>query len=178
METLTTKQFESIYHEFHGKIFAHINVRIKSRELVEELTNDTFVKVFKYYSMYDKSLGQFNTWLYTIANNCMKDYWRKKQLETTDLSLYGDKDDAREVMYSITDETPYTVIVRKEITDNVQSHLNTLPETLRDVARLFFNEQLSYEEIRTCLDMPLGTVKGYIFRARKILKEQLEPMYS
>ena len=175
METLTTKQFEAIYREYHDKIFTHIAIRVKNREQVEELTNDVFVKVHRFYSLYNADKGQFNTWLYNVANNIVIDHWREneKKVKCTDTALFTDDGEAKEFYSLSTNETPLAVIVRKQEHENVQKRMSALPKKLRDVATLFFNEQLSHDEICTCLDLPLGTVKGYIYRAREILKEQL-----
>lgn len=173
MNTLTPKQFETIYREFHDKIFTHIAIRVKSRETVEELTNDVFVKVHRFYSMYDADKGQFNTWLYKIANNIIIDYWRIKKLECTNVGEFADED-GNEIYSMSTNETPLAVIVRKQEHENVQQRMSKLPAKLREVATLFFNEQLSHDEICTCLDLPLGTVKGYIYRARLLLQESLK----
>jgi RNA polymerase sigma factor (sigma-70 family) len=175
------KNFNQIYAEWYQKIYTHINVRIKSREVVEELTNDVFVKVHKYLPMYDPEKAQFTTWIHVIANHVVIDHFRKKKLEYTDIAMFAADDDNDNILDRIATplyETPHTVIVRKEISENVQNKLKSLPRSVRDVARLFFNEDLSHEEICIQLDLPLGTVKGYIYRAREILKTKLVAEYA
>jgi RNA polymerase sigma-70 factor (ECF subfamily) len=177
------KNFNEIYAEWYNRIYIHINVRVKSREEVEELTNDVFLKVHKHLALYDPEKSQFTTWIHVITNHVIIDYFRKKKLETTDLSMFADEegDNVLDAVYSMSStntETPHSVIVRKEIAENVQNEILSLPRSIRDVARLFFNEDLSHEEISTTLDLPLGTVKGYIYRARLALQESLKPQYE
>jgi len=172
------ENFNEIYSKYYRKIYTHINVRVKSSEDVEELTNDVFLKVYKHLESYDASKAQINTWIYFITNNVIIDYFRKKKLETTDVAMFTDDGEAKEIYSMSTNETPLAVIVRKEMSDNVQRQLRDLPASVRDVASLFFNKDLSHEQISIQLDLPLGTVKGYIYRAREILKTKLVPEYA
>jgi RNA polymerase sigma factor (sigma-70 family) len=168
--------FEEVYAMYKNKIQSHIQYRIRNKETVEDLTSEVFLKVYRFLDTYDETKGQLSTWVYTIANNLMIDYFRQKKLETTNVSDFITEDGMDLFANHCTHDTPHNVLVNKEIRENVQSKLQKLPSNLLRVAELFFNEDLNYQEIGEALNIPLGTVKAYIFRARAILQDQLDTL--
>ena len=171
------KNFETIYRENKTKIHKHIAIRIKNREEVEELTQDVFVKAWKSLSEFDTAKGQLSTWLYTIANNCVIDYYRKKKMELADIAMYAtDDDESANVQVDnrfVESTTPHNVYVRKEAHANVQRRMSNLPANLRKLADMYFVQELNLAEICEATSMPLGTVKNGIYRSRVILQGQL-----
>ena len=181
METLNAKEFTQFYNEYKTKIQKHIAIRVKNREDVEELTQDVFIKVWnslsKSDSKFDSTKAQFSTWLYTIANNCVIDYYRKKKMELADISMYtSDEDESTNVQVDnrfVETTTPHNVLIRKEAHDNVQRRMSNLPANLRKLADMYFVQELNLAEICEATSMPLGTVKNGIYRSRVILQGQL-----
>jgi RNA polymerase sigma-70 factor (ECF subfamily) len=174
------KTFQQIYAEYRDKIYNHITFRIRNSQQAEDLTQEVFIKVYKNLAMYDESKGLLSTWIYTIANNLVVDYFREKKLLTTDLSMYvtDDGGELDALSYHCTTETPHIVLMRKEIRTNVQVNISLLPKNIRRVAKLFFYANFNYNEIATALDIPLGTVKNSIFRAREILQASLKQEHA
>jgi len=173
------KNFETIYTEYRDKIFNHVSFRIKNKEQAEDLTQEIFIKVYKNLAMYDESKGQFSTWIYAIATNVVIDYYRQKKLETSDMSMFISEDGMElSNIVHCTKENPENVLIQKEISDNVQKNIKSLPRNLRRTAKLFFNANLNYNEIADALDIPLGTVKNNIFRAREILQDNLKHVHE
>jgi RNA polymerase sigma-70 factor (ECF subfamily) len=171
------KNFETIYRENKTKIQKHIAIRIKNREEVEELTQDVFIKAWKSLSEFDTAKGQLSTWLYTIANNCVIDYYRKKKMELADIGMYtSDDDESGNVQVDnrfVESTTPHNVLIRKEAHANVQRRMSNLPANLRKLADMYFVQELNLAEICEATGMPLGTVKNGIYRSRVILQGQL-----
>jgi len=174
------ENFNSIYSENHKMVLNFINMKVNEFSVAEELTNDVFMRVHKHLNNYDSDKASVKTWVMNIAKNIVIDHYRKSKLETISV----DKEDENGVsgyatwkMFSASSKaTPHSEMVRGEIGDEIQRSISSLDGKYRDVADLFFNKELSYEEISKELNIPIGTVKGQISRARKILVTDLETL--
>ncbi len=163
---------ENIYAEHHNNVLKWIHSKIRNQETAEELAGDVFVKVHENINVYDADKAKVNTWVYHIAKNVVIDYLRKKNLPTNSLSDMVDEDGNETVFH--TDYTnPYTDMVNSELGATIQKAIDSLPETYHNIADMFFLQEQSHEEISTALDVPIGTVKGYIFRAKELLRTHL-----
>lgn len=170
------KTFEQIYAEYKDKVFKFISLKLKNREQAEDLTQETFIKVYRFLSLYNDE-WELSTWIYKIATNVVIDYYREKKLETADIAMFISEEG--DIMSNVlskhcTKKTPEIVLIDKEILANVQDKISTLPSNIKKTAEMFFNLELNYKEIADALDMPLGTVKNNIFRAREILQTNLK----
>ena len=165
--------YKDLMEKYDRPIFFHVRKMIKETELVEDLVQEVFMKAFKNLPSYSSDYA-FSTWLYRIATNHTIDYLRKKKLQTLSINdPYKSKDG--EVEIQLPDETYATdkKIIKKERKQIVQDAIAYLPEKYRDVIRLRHMEEFSYDEISEELDLPLGTVKAHIFRARELLYKAL-----
>ena len=168
---------ESAYKDLMSKydrpIFFHVRKMIKEKELVEDLVQEVFMKAFKNLPSYSNEFA-FSTWLYRIATNHTIDYLRKKKLQTLSINdPYKTRDGEFEIQ--LPDETYATdkEVIRKERKQIVQEAIEGLPEKYRAVIQLRHMDELTYDEISDELDLPLGTVKAHIFRARELLYKAL-----
>lgn len=153
------------------KLVSHMVGRlIKVDEDHEELCQDVFFKV------YDK-LNEFNfesrlsTWIATIAYRMSINYLQKKRIE---ISKDLDELNANELKKMITAETQISALESQDIKKFLLLGIDQLPMHYRSVLTLFHLEERRLDEIAEIMEMPLGTVKNYLFRARKLLKESLE----
>ena len=168
---------EDSYKKLMGKydrpIFFHIRKMIKEQEMVEDLVQEVFIKAFKNLETYSNEYA-FSTWLYRIATNHTIDYLRKKKVQTFSINdPIRTKDGDMEVQ--LPDETFATdsALIKKQRKTFVQNAISDLPEKYRMVIQMRHMEELSYQEISEELDLPLGTVKAHIFRARELLYKAL-----
>jgi RNA polymerase sigma-70 factor, ECF subfamily len=169
--------YTQVYNEYQSKILNHVSMRIKNHEEAEDLTQEIFVKVYKFLPMYNTSKGKFSTWLYTIAKNCIIDYYRQQKMVMADIAAYATDNEDSAMSYTdqrfVTSDNPHTEFVRKEKNVRIMHALSKLPDNLKKIGIMFFINEFSYDEICEATGMPLGTVKPTIHRTRKILQKEL-----
>lgn len=147
---------------------------IKQTDDVEDLTQETFIKAFQSLERFDNQFS-FSTWLFKIASNNCVDYFRKKKLKTFSIDKEINTPD-EEMYFEIpdTDLMPDKKIVDLERKQIIAEAIANLPEKYRKVILLRHSEMKEYEEIAEELNLPLGTVKAHIFRARELLNKFLK----
>ena len=147
---------------------------VRNKMETEDLVQEAFIKAFGSLATFNDEYA-FSTWLYKIAiNNCI-DHFRKKRLKTYSLDKPINSKDG-EIRREFPDPTyqPDKTLLSKEKDKLIEEAIQNLPEKYRISIVLRHNEDKSYEEISQILNIPLGTVKARIFRAREMLKKQLK----
>ena len=146
---------------------------IRDRDFAEDLVQDIFLIAFKSLINF-KNDHAFSTWLYRIARNHTIDYLRKKKIET--LSIHVDDYDESHASIQIADESSFTdqPMIRRERRNKVYEAIYQLPEKYRDIIIKRHIEEKSYQEIAAEIDIPLGTVKAHLFRARELLYKYMK----
>ncbi|MBX2992492.1 MAG: sigma-70 family RNA polymerase sigma factor [Bacteroidetes bacterium] len=144
---------------------------VQDREEAEELVQDAFVRAYRSLEQF-RGDAKFSTWLYRIVYNlCMTRVTRRKarpefldyHQEETHQGLFADNDEAG------VDEQIENEDFRKILLEEV----SRLPEHYRAAVGLFYLQEMSYEEMTNVLQLPLGTVKTNLFRARNLLRERM-----
>ena len=175
-DALAGKQsaYEALLKRYKNGIYSMIYQMIRNREETEDLVQETFIKAFNSLENYNKNYA-FSTWLYKIAFNHCIDAIRKKKLKTLPLDK-PIKLRNGEVFHQVSDEsqTPEADFLFTEKRKQIQKAIDNLPEKYRITIILRHKEERSYEEISQILNIPIGTVKARIFRAREILKKKLQ----
>ena len=166
--------YKKLVDKYRRALYFHILKMIKDKEQVNDLVQETFVKAFDNLSTYSTNYA-FSTWLYRIATNHTIDYLRKKKLQTLSIDEPVQTRDG-EMRMQLPDESAGTDrhIIRTQRQKIVQEAISDLPEKYRKVIQLRHMEEKSYQEIADVLDLPLGTVKAHIFRARELLYKALK----
>jgi RNA polymerase sigma-70 factor (ECF subfamily) len=151
---------------------------VRNRETAEDLSQDTFIKVLNHIDRYSPEF-KFSSWLFKIANNVAIDHLRKRQLDVISMDGASHAATSAEV-----EATSFDVAVRqesaleemeaKELGSAIERAIARLRPEYRSCIMLRHVEGRSYEEIAATLDLPLGTVKTYIHRARHELRRALE----
>jgi len=168
------KAFADIVSLYREKIYHFVFRTVKEKELAEDITQETFIKAFKALASFNSEYA-FSTWLYKIAaNNCI-DHFRKKRLKTFSLdNPISAKDGELQRDYpDIDHHTPEYGMISQEKSVQIRDAINSLPKKYREAILLRHTRDKSYEEIAVDLNIPLGTVKVRIFRAREMLKLKL-----
>jgi len=170
--------YKKLVNKYERALYFHILKMIKDREQVEDLVQETFVKAFDNLNTYSTNYA-FSTWLYRIATNHTIDYLRKKKLKTLSIDEPMKTKDG-EMEMQLPDESAKTdrSIIRKQRQKIVRNAIANLPEKYRKVIEMRHMEEKSYQEIADVLDLPLGTVKAHIFRARELLYKALKDKKS
>jgi len=148
---------------------------VKNTDDAEDLTLEAFGKAFNRLSQYSPSFA-FSTWLFKIASNNGIDFIRKKRVYVTSMDS-GLKTDEGEVVYfdaqSGTLDPEETIIYKQKVL-LMREVVSKLKPRYRILVEKRYFEELSYEEIAEELDLPLGTVKAQLFRARDFLANMIE----
>lgn len=169
------KAFAELMNRYRQSVFHTLYKMVRSREDAEDLTLEAFGKAFNKLSSYTPNFA-FSTWLFKIAvNNCI-DYMRKKRLQTLSLDEPlgpGSSQDYSNFARSNTSD-PEATLIREQRVEVLRNLINGLNDKYRLMVELRYYEQLSYDEIANELDIPLGTVKAQLFRAKELLATQLK----
>ncbi len=174
-EALAGKEssYNKLVDKYQKPLYFHIRKMIKEVELVEDLVQEVFMKAFHNLSTYSNEYA-FSTWLYRIATNHTIDYLRKKKLQTLSIDEpYKTKDGEMEIQLPDESFSTDSQVIKKERKQIVQDAIENLPEKYKAVIEMRHMEEKSYQEIADILDLPLGTVKAHIFRARELLYKAL-----
>jgi RNA polymerase sigma-70 factor (ECF subfamily) len=167
-----------LIRRYERPVFSLIFRMVRDRELAEDLTQDSFIKVLSHLDRY-RAEFKFSSWLFKIANNVAIDHLRRRQLDTISMdgSPHATTPDAvmaSAIEQSDDSETALEEMEAKELGSAIERAIAQLRPEYRSCILLRHVEGRSYEEIATTLDLPLGTVKTYIHRARHELRRALE----
>lgn len=172
--------YRELVRRYERPVFSLIYRMVRDRALSEDLAQDTFVKVLNALDTYRPEY-KFSSWIFKIANNVAIDQLRRRELDT--LSLDGSPDARTRDEISATalqavdrGETPLAELESRELGELIEAAIAKLRPEYRACILLRHVEGRSYEEIAEALDLPLGTVKTYIHRARHELREYLGPV--
>ena len=172
-----TAAYRELIRRYERPVFALVYRMVRNRELAEDLAQDTFVKVLNALATY-RAEFKFSSWIFKIANNTAIDHLRRRELPT--LSLEGsphaetaDAIEASALQVGSSDETPLEQVEARELGGAIEAAIGQLRPEYRACILLRHVEGRSYEEVAEMLDLPLGTVKTYIHRARNELRQLL-----
>lgn len=164
--------FRFLMDKYEKPLYYHIIKMVKSHEQVEDIIQESFVKAFSNLGSYNTNYA-FSTWLYRITTNHTIDYLRKKKLQTTSINEPVRSKDGEMKIQIVSNSETDRKIIRKERKKIVSDAIQNLPEKYREVIEMRHLDEMSYQEISEELDLPLGTVKAHIFRAREMLYKAL-----
>jgi len=168
------KAFRVLLGKYQGPVFSICLRMVRNRDQASDLAQDVFLKVFTMLERYDSSYA-FSSWLFKITSNLCIDYLRKRRIETFPMDSPIDGVDGEFTrQYEAPDPTPETLMIRKEQMETLQEAIDDLPTHYRMIILLRHQQNLSYDEIAGTLEIPLGTVKARIHRAREMLKNRLK----
>jgi RNA polymerase sigma-70 factor (ECF subfamily) len=147
---------------------------VRDREEARDLSQEAFMKVFAMLDRYNPAYA-FSNWLLKITSNLCIDAMRKRRVDTLPMDdpVQSPKGEF-ERQYPSREDAPDAVLAKKEQMGMLLHAIENLPAHYRIMIVLRHEEHLSYEDIAQVLDLPLGTVKARIHRAREMLKTMLD----
>lgn len=168
MKEQLTIPFEELVNEYGKAIFKYIFSLVKHKELAEDLYQEVLLSAYLAYSSI-KEQGKYKSWLYTIAINKCRDYWRKenKSKQFWKEEVYS---------YSVSFESPF--IPEEEVLHNFSAQqmaekVNLLPEIYRNPIYLYYYHDMSLVEIAQTNNLPMSTVKTRMKRAKERLRPKM-----
>lgn len=171
------KDFNEIYAQYHTMVIGAISKKMNSNEDAEELTQDVFMKIYDNLHKFDEEKSALSTWIMSITNHAVIDKWRKVSLQTSSISDMVNEE-GRETFQISFGSTPLTEIVSSENKETIKEVILYLPQIYKRTANMFYNLQMSYEEIADRMNCSTGTVKGRLNRARNLMKKPLSSLRS
>jgi len=177
------RAFEMLVVKYQRRVERLIGRMVRDTDLVQDIAQETFIRAYRALAQF-RGDAQFYTWLYRIAVNTAKKQLmelKRDPLVFQSQMKSGEDDETsgpeRELNSGVADtETPEAVLASKEIAEAVNAAMDALPEELRLAITLREIEGMSYEEIATALECPIGTVRSRIFRAREAIDRELRPL--
>ena len=156
-------------NKYYPRVYASIFSFIKSKEDSEDLSQQTFIKVWQQLDTF-RGDSAFFTWVYRIAINLAKNFvtssgFKKQKINTSiedaeiDISSFDDIESA---------------VIHNESLKEISNFIDSLPESLKTAFVLRESEGKSYEDIAAITETPIGTVRSRIFRARELIVEFME----
>ncbi len=169
--------YRELIRRYERPIFALLFRMLRDRELAEDLSQETFVKALNAIESYRPEF-KFSSWIFKIANNAAIDHLRRRELDTLSLdgSPHAETPEAMQataLQIGARQESPLDAVEAKELGGAIELAIGRLRPEYRSCILLRHVEGRAYEEIAEMLDLPLGTVKTYIHRARNELRQAL-----
>ena len=169
--------YRELVRRYERPVFSLVYRMVRDRETAEDLAQDTFVKVLNNVERYRPEF-KFSSWLFKIANNVAIDHLRKRQLDTisTDGSRHATTaSEVEATSFEVVEggQNALEQLASRELGEAIERAVANLRPQYRSCILLRHVEGRSYEEIAQMLDLPLGTVKTYIHRARHELRREL-----
>ena len=171
--------FTELMDRYKDSIYFMLLKMINNKDDAEDLTIEAFAKAFKNLHRFKKDFT-FSTWLFRIATNNSIDFIRKKKLETFSLNTGLRDEDGEAVTIDVEDKNldPQEEAIKSQKKELIQMFVTKLPAKYQRLVRLRYFQELSYEEIAEALELPIGTVKTRIFRARDALRQSLGDLFE
>lgn len=168
--------FNLLVKKYQPKVRRLIGRFIADSAEVEDLSQESFIKAYRAIGQF-QGKSAFYTWLYKIAANTAKNHLitrRKKRHGTIDLPLESEVFESEHPTAFVADyQSPEALLISQEIAQSVQKALNRLSDELRTAIELREFEGLAYEDIAKKMNVPIGTVRSRIFRAREAIAAEL-----
>ena len=166
--------YRELVRRYERPVFALLFRMVRDRELAEDLAQETFVKALNAIESYRPEF-KFSSWIFKIANNAAIDHLRRRELETLSLdgSPHAETPEAMQataLQIGARQESPLDAVEARELGGAIEAAIGRLRPEYRSCILLRHVEGRAYEEIAEILDLPLGTVKTYIHRARNELR--------
>ncbi|MCB0278380.1 MAG: sigma-70 family RNA polymerase sigma factor [Calditrichaeota bacterium] len=169
--------YRELLTKYQHRVLILVKKIIYDAQEADDLTQEAFIKAFNNLQSFNFEFA-FSTWLFKIATNNCIDYLRKKRLKTFSMNKsIQQKDGETQQEYADSTPTIEREMIQTETSKQIMDAIEKLPPKYRQAIIMRHNEEKSYEEIAEILDLPLGTVKARIFRARELLNKSLRKVF-
>ena len=169
---------EELYKLYYKPVLNFIIQKIHNIEVAEELVNDTFIKACQNMDKFNPEKSNISTWLHTIAKNLIIDFYRKDESDKViNVSNFVDES-GNEFMQIEDTNNKNESLENKELLEAVHKAMSQLKPKYQKIAQMFFIEDQPYPEIAEALQMPVGSVKGMVFRIKAMLRGELQFVYE
>ena len=162
--------FRELVDQYKGLVFGLIARSVPNRGRAEELAQEVFLKVHRGLP-YFRGESKLSTWIYRIVINALSQ--ERRELATASLDDVKDGDDQRRRQPAADDRAFADLVLR----DRLQKAIEQLPVRYQVLINGHYMKGMQYEELAAALDLPMGTVKTHLHRAKRRLRDLLETEY-
>jgi RNA polymerase sigma factor (sigma-70 family) len=162
--------YEQLLKKYLKPVYNFLYYFISDREVLDDITQETFIKAWKNIDKFDKSRN-FKVWIFSIAKNTAFDYLKKKK--TIPFSTFTD-DEGNNRLENIGDNSilPEEFLIRADSVKILEENLKKIPDIYRIILVMHYKEDFSLQEIAKILDKPYNTIKSQHQRGLLKLKER------
>ena len=162
--------FSDLMDKYKDPIYYMLLKMVNNNDDAEDLTLEAFGKAFNRLNQYTPNFA-FSTWLFKIATNNCIDFLRKKKKNVMSIDNRVSNNDGEEYMFEIKSNgmTPEQIAMNEQKIQLMRQYVKKLKPRYEILVEMRYFKEMSYEEISIELDLPLGTVKAQLFRAREFL---------
>ena len=162
--------FSDLMEKYKDPIYYMLLKMVNNNDDAEDLTLEAFGKAFNRLNQYTPNFA-FSTWLFKIATNNCIDFLRKKKKNVMSIDNRVSNNDGDEFMFEIKSDgmTPEEIAVNEQKIQLIRKYVKKLKPRYEILVEMRYFKEMSYEEISVELNLPLGTVKAQLFRAREFL---------
>ena len=162
--------FSDLMEKYKDPIYYMLLKMVNNNDDAEDLTLEEFGKAFNKLNQYTPNFA-FSTWLFKIATNNCIDFLRKKKKNVMSIDNRVSNNDGDEFMFEIKSDgmTPEEITVNEQKIQLIRKYVKKLKPRYQILVEMRYFKEMSYEEISIELNLPLGTVKAQLFRAREFL---------
>ncbi len=175
LENADQKAYAELMGRYRDSVYYMLLKMVNNKDDAEDLTVEAFGKAFKRLSQYTPNFA-FSTWLFRIATNNCIDFIRRKRKNTFSIDQPMEDDEGGEMVMDLRSDTldPEQHIMKKQKIMMLRELVDKMKPRYRTLIEMRYFQELSYEEIADQLELPLGTVKAQLFRAREFLYNVLK----
>lgn len=176
---MNTKDFNQFYNSNYNKVLIYVKSKVNSKiEVAEEITSDSFIKAYKNINSFDEKQAQITTWLYTIVNNTIIDYYRANKHSNNKICISDFVSEDGKKFFIIEDDSHAdNEIKNKELSNKIYSVIEDLNPLQKAITEMFFIEDKKQKEIAEFLKMSHSNVRVNVFRIKEILQKKLSQHY-
>jgi RNA polymerase sigma-70 factor (ECF subfamily) len=162
------KAFATLMNRYRDSVFFMLLKMVNNPSDAEDLTIEAFGKAFRNIESYTPKFA-FSTWLFRIATNNCVDFIRKKQVSPTPLDHLQENLDNVTVNIQSDMPDPEESLINSQKINNLKEIVNQLKPRYKELIDLRYYKEYSYDEISSELNLPIGTVKAQLYRAKTLL---------
>lgn len=164
------KAYAELLQRYRESIYFTMHKMCNNKDDAEDLTIEAFGRAFKRLDQYSPDFA-FSTWLFKIASNNAIDFLRKKKQNTFSIDTKANDNDGSDHSANLksTILDPEETFIKKQKIEHVRILVNNLKPKYKEMIEMFYFQEMSHEEISKKSDLPIGTIKAQLFRARDLL---------
>lgn len=169
------RAYTELMGRYKDSVYFMLLKMVNNSDDAEDLTIETFSKAFKRLDQYTPQFA-FSTWLFKIASNHSIDFIRKKRIKAISIDQGFSNEDGESYVIPVKEESldPEESMQKDERVQRMRDVVEKLKPRYKRLVELRYFEEKSYEEISEILDLPLGTVKAQLFRARDFMSDLMK----